>query len=100
MATEKRAEDMTVAETMDAIFGEGTAEQAWSGEDLEIARRSYEAPGRLGRQQYELFSAATGEHGGQFAWADLSAAMKDEIIRHPDANEWYFGDTGVRVLPD
>jgi len=38
---------MSVADTMDAIFGPGTAEQEWSGEDLETARRpySYTPPG-------------------------------------------------------
>jgi hypothetical protein len=37
----KKTEDMTVAETLDAIFGDGTAEQTFTPEELEVARQPY-----------------------------------------------------------
>ncbi len=37
----KRTEDMTVAETMDAIFGDGFTEKISTPEELEIARQPY-----------------------------------------------------------
>lgn len=40
MAT-KRTEDMTVAEAMDAIFGDGFADKAFTPEELEIAGQSF-----------------------------------------------------------
>ncbi len=39
--TTKRTEDMTVAETMDAIFGEGFTESISTPEELEIARQPF-----------------------------------------------------------
>ena len=41
-AQPKKTEDMTVAETLDAIFGPGATEEEFSGADLEEARQPYD----------------------------------------------------------
>lgn len=42
MTTDKRTEDMTVAETLDAIFGDGSAAATFGPEDLDEAREPYD----------------------------------------------------------
>jgi hypothetical protein len=94
MAT-KRTEDMTVAETMDAIFGEGTAEREFGGEDLEIARHPY-IP-EVGPADEPIATWRDRNGNGQLKLFRVPRATIDEGSRWPDALElvWIDG-AGVR----